>query len=75
MDSIVISKAKDSTSCFDVTVGDKTADHLTYDETLGLISVLLMKQMSFWPCTGWLKTEIEKKAWEDSLKSKDVEHE
>lgn len=53
---------------FDVIVGDKIADHLGYDECLGLIASLIVPERR--GCLSWLKTPKEIQDWEDYLNGK-----
>lgn len=46
-----------------VTLGDKYADGLGYDEMIGLVSVLTMPEKR--PMLNWLKTEESHKAQKD----------
>lgn len=41
---------------YTIKAGDKFANQLTYDEALGLVSVLLMPKNRI-PCLHWLKTK------------------
>lgn len=62
---------------FDVNQGDRTADGLTYEEVLGVISVLLITELGDRvPCAHWMKTEEEDRKWRESLQeNKEVKYE
>lgn len=61
MEKIIIETDKDINNCFTVRQGDRYSDKLTYDEMLGLISVLTMpKERS---CLRWMRTEEEWRLW------------
>lgn len=62
---IVIEKNKDSPLLWDVTIGDRMADNLAYDEMLGLIATVTMPESR--PCLQWLKTKEQREAWENYL--------
>lgn len=55
------------TSGWWVIQGDREADHLTYDEMIGLVTQLTMPEDR--RCLQWMKTKEEKQAWEDHLKN------
>jgi len=46
---------------FDVHLGDRFADGVTYDEMLGLVSSIAMPEPR--RCLHWLKTNAEHLAW------------
>lgn len=60
---------KNDGGSFDVFVEDKYADHLTYDEMLGLISQLTMPEPR--RCLFWLKTKEQHEALEKLYLEKD----
>lgn len=51
-----------------VTLGDKYADGLCYDEMLGLVSAITMPEKR--PALHWLKTAEQHKQWRDNLAKK-----
>lgn len=51
-----------------VTVGDKYADGMCYEEMLVLVATITMPEQK--PYLRWLKTKEEHKQWHDSLKNK-----
>lgn len=61
MEKIIIETDKDTNNCFTVRQGDRYSDKLTYDEMLGLISVLTMPKER--PCLRWMRTEEEWRLW------------
>lgn len=48
-----------------VTVEDRYADGLSYDEMLGLVASITMPENR--PCLQWLKIEEQHKLWRESL--------
>lgn len=46
-----------------VEYGEKSVNHLTFDEMLGLVASITMPEPR--PCSGWLKTDAERKAQEE----------
>lgn len=67
MDRVIIKK--NDNGSFDVHVGDRYADHLTYDEMLGLVSQVFMPENR--RTLQWLKTEKEHQQWLQEIKQKD----
>lgn len=68
---ITIEVSKENENLFDVTLEEhnkesKLADRLGYDEMLGLITSITMPEKR--PCLQWLKTEEERKKYEDYMK-------
>lgn len=61
MEKIIIETDKDINNCFTVRQGDRYSDKLTYDEMLGLISVLTMPKER--PCLRWMRTEEKWRLW------------
>jgi hypothetical protein len=47
--------------CFDVVVGDKSTDQLSFDEMLGVIAQLTIPKNK--RCLNWLKTKEEHEAF------------
>lgn len=54
------------TSGWWVIQGDREADHLAYDEMIGLFAQLTMPEKR--ACLRWMKTKEQREAWEDHLK-------
>ena len=52
---------------FTVTVGDKVADELNYDEMLGLITQLTIPPEDKRRSLGYLQTPEQRKAWEEYM--------
>lgn len=61
MEKIIIETDKDINNCFTVRQGDRYSDKLTYDEMLGLISVLTMPKER--PCLRWMRAEEKWRLW------------
>jgi hypothetical protein len=63
-------------SNYSIKAGDKSTTQLTFDEALGLVSVLLMPKNRI-PCLHWLRTKEahEEQAGKWLLKSDEVEFE
>lgn len=55
-------------ACFNVIVGEKESEQITYDEMLGLITQLTMPGHKH--CLSWLKTPAEHQEWRNSLKER-----
>lgn len=55
---------------YTVTQGDKYADHLAYDEMIGVVSAVMMPENR--PCVGWLRTKDQYEA-DEKLKTKRIE--
>ena len=72
VESIVIDKNREFG--WNVTVGDRYADQLGYDECLGLVATLIVNN-SPKNCLGWLKTKEQHEAWLQGISknSKDSE--
>lgn len=49
--------------CFDVCVGEKTTDQLTFDEMLGVVAQLTMPSEK--RCLQWLKTKEQHDAFKN----------
>lgn len=64
MSDIVIKKEDNGT--FTVIVGREYADHLTFEEMIGMIATLCVNGR----CLQWLKTPEQHKRWDDFLKHK-----
>lgn len=60
---VVIEKLKDG--LWNVSVGDKLADKLGYDEMLGLVASITIPDNR--PCIAWLKNPEQRKAYEDYM--------
>ena len=54
-----------------VTLGDKYADGLGYDEMLGLVAAITMPEKR--PALHWLKTEAEWEAWRERINNSKVD--
>ena len=67
MDNVIIKK--NDNGSFDVHVEDRYADHLTYDEMLGLVSQIFMPENR--RALQWLKTEKEHQQRLQGIKHKD----
>lgn len=65
MDKIIIEK-KDYG--FNVIQGQKYADHLTWDELLGVVAALTMPEDR--PHSKWMKTKEQHEDWYNSLSPK-----
>lgn len=61
-------------SNYSVKAGDKYTTQLTFDETLGLVSVLLMPKNRI-PCLHWLRTKEEHEEQAGKWLEKDLEFE
>ena len=63
MEDITIKRHENG--CFEVLQGNRTSDHLGWDEMLGTIAALTMPETQPRPCTLWMKTkeqhEVERK--------------
>lgn len=51
-----------------VTQGDKYADHLAYEEMLGLVAAMTMPAEKR-PCLQWLRTKEEHEEWLNNIRS------
>ncbi len=51
---------------FDVEYENKIADHLGYEEMLGLVSAITMPEKR--PCLNWLWTKERRKEWDKKMK-------
>jgi hypothetical protein len=63
MEDIIIKSL--ANGCFDVIVGDKSTDQLTFDEMLGVVAQLTVPDTK--RCLAWLKTKEQHEAWRASL--------
>lgn len=55
------------TGSWDVIHDNKCADGLTWDEMLGIVAQLTMPEHKH--CVNWLRTDQQKKKWEEELKN------
>lgn len=69
MKSDIIIKQNDGRA-FDVHVGDRYADGLTFDEMLGLVASITLPQGR--GCLNWLKTEAEHRALREFFPSNEL---
>ena len=58
MESILVTKTDDN--YYAIKQGDKSSNHLGYDEMLGLFAALSMPENR--PCLNWMKTDAQHKA-------------
>ncbi len=65
MESILVTKTDDN--YYAIKQGDKSSNHLGYDEMLGLFAALSMPENR--PCLNWMKTDAQHKAEQEYFES------
>ena len=65
METITVFKDSEKHNSYTVKQGEKYADGLTFDETLGLFASLIMPDRK--PCIHWMQTEEQHRAFREEF--------
>lgn len=70
MESLEIKINHSKESSWTITVKDRYADHLTHEEAIGLVCLLVTRQNSDARCFNWMKTKEEHEEFQNNFLKK-----